>query len=439
MSRKSLVIIRSEFVRRVTSKMFVLTTLLAPALFMGFMAITIWISVSSIEDSIFSSDQRSHRIAIVDDTGTLGTQIIAEYSGAHTLVQTDLTSAPAEVLAGNLDGYVYLPEGVLSGAADPVLHAIDEHEFQLQIELQDLIDQSLKNNLLSQQKVDPEIRKLLSRSVRLGTEIIASEASADEDPESEEGYFLIAGVLSMIMYIAMIFYGTLIFYGTMEERTTRVVELIVSSVRPFELLLGKILGIGLVGLVQMAVWIMMVIGGLVLVGPVMSLILDPGIVDLFEQANDQELLSAASISLPGISVELFIWFLFYFLGGYLLYGGLFAIVGTMIDSPQESQTLMLPLMMPMIISLVCVSPIMMNPQSSLAVAVSLIPFTSPVPMIVRIAVGEVPLWQLILSAGLLIAAFWGSIWFSARIYRASILMYGKKVSLKRILTFCYSG
>lgn len=439
MSRKSLVVMQNEFMRRVTSKTFILTTLLGPAILIGFVVITIMISISAVEDSFdeYSSEENtSLRIAVVDETGVLNARILSQDTGDHALVTADLNAAHEGVLDGLFDAYVRIPPEVISGTRQPTLYSQEGSGRGVRGTLGGIIERALEDHLLADRKVSADVRSILDRVVWLDMVRLTDEG---EEAGAPEGFVIIGGALGMIMYMTMLIYGSLILYGTLEERTTRVVEIIVSSVRPFDLLMGKVLGIGLIGFVQIAVWMLMFLGAMILAGPIVGLFIDPAIYDLPAAATSQEILAATNISLPQISVGLLVWFILYFIGGYLLYGGLFATVGTLVDSPQESQSLMVPLLMPMIISIFFLSPVMMNPDSGLALGLSLFPLTSPVPMIVRMSVMDVPFWQLLLSYGLLVLSFIGSIWVSARIYRASILMYGKKPSLRVIASYLRNG
>ena len=426
--------------RRVTSKTFILTTLLGPVLLGGFIAVMVMISVSTIEDSLDESfSTESLQIGIVDETGVLGTRIMDQGAGENTIVLIAPDSVEDAMINGEIDAYVQIPSDIITANAQPVLHSRDGGRYGVRLVLSETIERSLKDFLLAQNNVAPDVRAILDRSVWVESLAYDEEREVREEAESDDAYFILGGILGMFMYMGILIYGTLILYGAMEERTTRVVEVIVSSVRPFDLLMGKVLGIGLVGFVQMATWAVMLVGVTILAAPLIELFIDPVMYDLPANASTQELMAAADIPIPGISPAILIWFLLYFVGGYLLYGGLFAAVGTMVDSPQESQTLLLPLMMPIIISIMFMSTVIVDPDGSLAVGLSLFPLTSQVPMIVRIAIGGVPLWQILLSYGLLLGSFLASIWVSARIYRASLLMYGKKPSLKTVIGYLRTG
>lgn len=440
MSHKILVVTQSEFMRRVTSKSFILTTLLGPVLLVVFIAVMVFISISTIEDSLdesFSTEPR--RIAIVDETGVLETRIMDQGAGENTIMLIVPHSLEDAISNGEIDAYVHIPSEIITSNVQPVLHTMGGDRYGVHVTLSGIIERSLKDYLLAQNNIAPDVRAILDRSVWVETLAIDEEREMREEIGSDDGYFILGGILGMLMYMGILIYGTLILYGSMEERTTRVVEVIVSSVRPFELLMGKVLGIGLVGFAQMATWTVMLIGATILAAPLTELFIDPAMYDLPENASTQDLMAAADIPTPSISPAILIWFLLYFVGGYLLYGGLFAAVGTMVDSPQESQTLLLPLMMPIVISIMFMGMVIVSPHSSLAVGLSLFPLTSPVPMIVRIAIGGVPLWQIMLSYGLLLGSFLTSIWVSARIYRASLLMYGKKPSLKTVIGYLRTG
>ncbi|MCY4159572.1 MAG: ABC transporter permease [Bacteroidetes bacterium] len=437
MTRKSLVIMRGEFMRRATSKTFILTTLLAPVLLIGFFAIIGFAATYMIEDipgERAELDDVPRRVAIVDETDVLGDRIMNQDVGRYVFVKSEDNSAHDDVLSGALDAYVHISDESISGVSQPVLYVRRGGRLVDQEELAGIIEKSLQDHLLSQHNmtISAEVRAILDRSVWLDTVRLSNP---EEEDRSSYSYAVLGGVLGMIMYMALIIYGSLIMYGTIEERTTRVVEVIISSVSPFDLLMGKVLGVGLVGLVQMTIWIMMMFGGLILAGPIIGMLMDPGMYDLSTTVNNQDILSVANISLPHISGALVIWYILYFIAGYLFYGGLFATVGALVDSPEEAQTLLLPLITPLIIQVIFLSPIILNPDSGIALGLSLFPMTSPVPMTLRLAVGDVPIWQLLLSYGLLVFSFLGSIWISARIYRANILTYGKKASLKKIFGY----
>jgi len=230
------------------------------------------------------------------------------------------------------------------------------------------------------------------------------------------------------MFIFM--YGTMVMRGVIEEKTSRIVEIIISSVKPFQLMMGKILGVSLVGLTQFILWITLTI--------ILSTIAEFTILDSSNIANDintaekSMILTEIKNITGGINLlQIFFAFIFYFLAGYLMYSSLFAAVGSAVDAEADTQQFILPITIPLIISFIIIQPIMENPDGSLAFWMSIIPLTSPVIMMVRIPFG-VENWELLLSIGVLITSFLASTWLAGRIYRTGILMYGKKASYKEL-------
>ena len=244
---------------------------------------------------------------------------------------------------------------------------------------------------------------------------------------------------AILIYFFIFMYGVQIMRGVIEEKTSRIVEIIISSVKPFQLMMGKIVGIALVGLTQFLLW--SILTGVIYVVVMSVLGIDPSTVS---QANEM----MEGVDVPGISdnqlvssineikslplLQIFISFIFYFLGGYLLYGALLAAVGSAVDSEADTQQFMLPITMPLIFSFVVAQTVMENPDGTMAFWLSIIPFTSPVIMMVRIPFGGVETWELLLSMVLLVLGFLGTTWVAAKIYRTGILMYGKKVTYKEL-------
>ena len=419
------IILKSEFMRRVRSKGFILTTLLGPAAMIGFMVVIGFVTVKAM-----TGDTRT--IAVIDDTGVLLERLLEEENGQHMLVAAEapVDSVRQAVLRGDFDGYLELPTDLLSGEGRPTYYALDGGGFNLENWLENRIEHALEEHRMSEKNVDPEVLEILKTHVSLNN---VKLTETGEEAGNTEFYSILGFIMGFLIYIAMLIYGSVVMYGVIEEKTTRVVEVIVSSVRPFHLLMGKVLGIGAMGLVQMVSWAALMVAGMAFAGPIVSLFLDPAALNLPDAASQQEVLAAADITLPSLSIDVFVWFVLFFLAGYLLYAGLFAAVGAMVEQQQDTQGLVLPVMMPIILSIVFIQPVLESPHSPLAVVLSLIPLTSPIPMVVRLAVTEIPFWEVLLSFTLLLGGFIGTIWISSRIYRVGILMYGKKASFKDLV------
>jgi ABC-2 type transport system permease protein len=255
---------------------------------------------------------------------------------------------------------------------------------------------------------------------------------------------MIGFVTSFLIYIVLFIYGTMVMRGVMEEKVSRIAEVIVSSVKPFQLMMGKIIGIGAVGLLQFLIWITLVLVFQVFISPLLqgtdpaTVGAIPGAPGAMAQASQTGVLATITAVFSQINVPLILGcFLFYFLGGYLLYSALFAAVGSAVnEDPQDAQSLILPITMPIIFGIVIMTKTVGNPTSGLAVFGSLFPLTSPIVMMARVAHGipnGVTAWELILSMVLLIAGFVCTTWLASKIYRTGILLYGKKPTWKEMM------
>lgn len=430
LNRKTLIIVKSEFMRRVTSKKFIILTLLGPLLFVVFMSSVVLIGATTL-------DGDSRTIALVDETGVLSDRVQALWTSRHTLVEADAGTVRQDVMDGRYDGYVLLPAAMIDDPSiRPQYFAGEGGGMSIEGMLERRVERALEDYLLARQNVSPTVREILDRSVNVEAVRLSSEG---EEAGSTMSYSAIGFMMGMLMYIAMLIYGTVVMYGAIEEKSTRVVEVMVSSVRPLDLLMGKVLGIGGMGVLQMFIWALMIFAVLTFSGTVASFFMDPAALDASTTASSDDLLSAAGISMPSLSPVFFLWFVLYFLGGYLLYSGLFAAVGILVESPQDAQSLMIPVILPIVLSIMFIGPVNDSPHSTLSVVLSMVPLTSPVAMSVRMAVTNLPWWEILLSFSLLFGGFLGSMLLSSKIYRIGLLMYGKKVTLADVVRwFRYS-
>lgn len=335
---------------------------------------------------------------------------------------------------------LYIPSIDLTDASKT---RYDEFEFYSKTNLGINVEQSFERQLrkvledikLDQSGLDPDVLNSLKASVDLDTFNLSETGEAKE---SNSGLSLAVGyIFGFLIYMFIFVYGSQIMQSVLDEKTSRIVEVIVSSVRPFQLMMGKVLGVGSVGFTQLLIWVLLVFTlttvGFNMVGvpaDAMAGNLPPEataeLTDAQEMAmNVQGMLDSLPIG------QIVVSFLFYFLGAYFLYGALYAAVGSAVDSLQDAQQFMFPIIIPLIVSIVALNIVIQDPDSSLAFWLSMIPFTSPVVMMGRIPFG-VPLWELALSMTLLVAGFVGMIWVAGRIYRVGILMYGVKVNWKTL-------
>lgn len=424
---KIFIVGRNEFMTRIKTRAFVLTTLLGPLAFVAFVAIVGFISVKALT----GGDQRT--VAVVDETGVLFDRLSLESDDQAAFVRADMPvdSVRARVLDETFSGFLSIPAGIVTGSGEVTFTMAEGGAGSIfQRSLERTVEQVVEDVRLEQANVSPEIQEILSGRVQVRTVVLTQEGDA---AGNAEGYAVVGFIMGFLIYIAMLVYGSVVMRGVIAEKTSRVVEIIVSSVRPFELLMGKVLGIGAMGLVQMVVWALLIMAGTMGAGFIVALFVDPASLNLPATASQEEVLAAANFNPPQLGPEVFIWFVLFFLMGYLLYASLFAAIGSAVEQESDAQGFMLPVMMPIILSIVFIQPVIEAPNSALAIWISMIPFFSPIPMVVRVAVTDVPFWQVGGSFLLLFLTFLGAVWVSARIYRVGILMYGKKPRLADLI------
>ena len=290
------------------------------------------------------------------------------------------------------------------------------------------LEQLIEHEKLKLLGIDLQILEDASTEINITTKIISEDGNtSNSQAEASMGIGFISGIL---IYMFIFMYGTMVMRGVIEEKTSRIVEVIISSVKPFQLMMGKILGVALVGLTQFVLWILLTI----IISTVAELaFLDANVMATEMNSSDKSVILAQVAELTGgiNLLQIFLAFIFYFLAGYLMYSALFAAVGSAVDAEADTQQFVLPITIPLILSFVLITPIMENPDGTLAFWMSMIPFTSPVIMMVRLPFG-VANWELALSIGILIASFIATTWLAGRIYRTGILMYGKKATYREI-------
>ncbi len=295
-------------------------------------------------------------------------------------------------------------------------------------EIKRQIEHILKLNNLRSVGIDNETLKSAEQKINLETKIINKEGeSTNSHSEVSTGIGFLGGIL---IYMFIFMYGTMVMRGVIEEKTSRIVEVMISSLRPFQLMMGKIIGVALVGLTQFLLWIIFTVALSALAELVL---LNEAFLATSSAENQSIIITQIKSFTSGINlIQIFLSFLFYFIAGYLMYSSLFAAVGSAVDAEADTQQFILPVTLPLILSFILIQPIMDNPEGSLAFWLSIIPFTSPVIMMVRLPFG-VENWEIILSMTILISTFIITTWLAGKIYRIGILMYGKKANIRELL------
>lgn len=421
---KTAIIARSEYLRRVKSKMFLVSTFLAPVMLLALFGV-------SVAVALLTQEGEAREVAILDETGVLGERLAASLPENYTATveAAPLDSLRARVERGALDGYFVLPAGLLTGDAGAAFYSSGGGGFSSQIRLESAVGDVVRRARLEAAGAPPDLLDAAE------SEVPVRMVAFTDEGEAADATWLYAGlgyVMGFVIYIAMFVYGAMVMRGVIEEKTNRIVEIVASSARPFELMMGKVLGIGAVGLTQFVLWIVLALAGLAVFGAVLGGMVDPASLAGADAAAGAEELpfDPSLLSLSSVPFSLVVYFLLFFLGGYLLYGSLFAAIGSAVEQESDAQSLQMPILIPVILPALFLPFIADNPDAPASVILSLVPFFSPILMVVRAAATDVPFWQMALSLALLALAFVGTIWLASRIYRVGILMYGKKATFR---------
>lgn len=425
-------IFQREFLNRVQKKSFLIATIVIPLIFPAIIAVMIYIFVKQEEGA------EKIRIEVLDKSGKIKLESGDRYefikvTGELEQVKEDFKKSKDFGILHIVPFELSKPEGMtLYTKENPSIRRIEDLERMLETQVHDL--------KLEQFNIDKETLKSLKTSVDISSIPLKDDG---EEKESNTGMLYVLGfILGLLIYIFVLVYGMQIMLGVIEEKTSKVVEVILSSVRPFQLMLGKILGIAAVGLLQFTIWVILVSVlssfTLSMFGMKMpqqqameqvqkEMAKDPETADAMKNNKMTKIMNSINeIPIGSIVFN----FAFYFLGGYLLYGSLFAAVGAAVDSQQEAQQFNLPIMLPLIIGYIALFLfILPDPHSTASFWFSIIPFTSPIAMVGRLAF-DPPLWELILSQVLLVGGFLFTTWIASRIYRVGILMHGTKVNYR---------
>jgi ABC-2 type transport system permease protein len=416
---KLLLIIKREYLSKVRKKSFIIMTLLTPLFMIGIFVVPTLLA--------YNNDEKS-TVAIVNQSNFNELELVSTNSIDYKALKQINFEENKSALIDTYDFLIVIPNVDSLAELENSIKVYSENQMSLSIKLniENQIDKQLTNLYLIKNGIDLEKIKDSESNTKLQTFVVDEDGeNTAGNSEASFGTGLMGGFL---IYIFIFMYGTMVMRSVIEEKTNRIVEIIISSVKPFELMLGKIISVALVGLSQFALWIILGLLFLLIANGFLSTEID--IANLSESGN--ALPSELSGSLTSLPIKsLLITFLIYFLGGYLLYGSLFAAIGSASDQETDSQQFIVPITIPLILSFILVQVVIDNPHSGMAYWLSMIPFTSPIIMIARIPFG-VPIHELILSITLLILGFLFTTWLAAKIYRVGILMYGKKISYKEL-------
>lgn len=432
-------IITREYLTRVKKKSFIVMTILGPILFAAMMIVPAWLA--SMEDTDVKN------IAVIDESGIF----IDKITDTDYIKFEYLENKSIETIKNNfseLDYYAVLQILPSIAYEESAVHLYSKKQPSLTVKshISNSMEKELRNKKLRANGIDEEVLRSIKSDVSIRT--IQWTDDGEEKESSTEVAAIVGYASGFLIYFFIFMFGAQVMRGVIEEKTNRIVEIIISSAKPFQLMMGKIVGIALVGLTQFILWIALtfiIITGVKTVffpelgtqnaqEVVVQNLLDEQAIAQAETLQPQNLDKFSTILNAAKSIDygvMFGSFIFFFLGGYLLYGSLFAAIGAAVDNETDTQQFMLPITIPLVLGIVVMMNAVQNPESPIAFWFSIIPLTSPIVMMVRIPFG-VPYWELSLSMGLLILTFIGSTWLAGKIYRTGILMYGKKVNYKEL-------
>lgn len=437
---KILLIIQREYLSRVKKKSFIIMTFLTPLLIAGIYGLIGYFTYKGISDT-------HDKVAVVSTNTVLTAKLSSDKNITYEYVNKSLDEMKKSMKAQDFDYVLYIPNFSLKSPDSIQLFGNKQAGLSLNRRISGDIEELIRNQKLQESGIAQSDLDALKTSVNITTKKIAE--TGEEQDSSAGASTIIAFVAGILMFMFIMLYGIQVMRGVIEEKTSRIIEVMISSVKPFQLMMGKIIGIALVGLTQFILWIVLTFAISTIAVSVFidkdnikqaveSTQVNAGTHELGKDAAAASAIQGPMVdiqkSLAGLDISKIVTvFIFFFIGGYLFYSALYAAIGSAVDNETETQQFMMPVMMPLLLGYaLSLSVVTNDPYGSIAFWLSMIPFTSPIAMVVRLPYG-VPNWELALSMGILVIGFIATVWMAGRIYRVGILMYGKKVTFKEMI------
>ncbi|MBW3468785.1 ABC transporter permease [Arthrospiribacter ruber] len=422
-------VIKREYLSRVQKKSFLLATLLTPLIFPAIMGIFLWIALDESQGSALRI------IEVVDENNMFFIESSEQYAFSYS--DTDLEEGKNLVRSGERFGFLYIPKIELSNPKGIIYYGDRNPSMSFISHLESNLKRRIEEQRLFESGIDPEV--IAAYRTRISIQSITLDNSGEEKFSDATVNYAIGFFTGILIYIFIFVYGNQIMHGVIEEKSSRIVEILVSSIKPFQLMMGKIIGIGAVGLTQFLIWIVLISSISILVMGYFGMqmpqqqAMELANPELLNSINETpELFNILKVIKEINFVKIALTFIFYFIGGYLLYGAFFAAIGAAVDAPSEAQQFMLPITIPLLIAYMGLFVFVLNdPSSNVSFWLSVVPFTSPIAMMGRASYG-IPFWDLALSMSLLIFGFLFSTWIAGKIYRIGILVHGTKVNYKTL-------
>lgn len=415
-------IIKREFIAKVRNKSFIVMTFLSPLLFVAIALLVGYLSTLKSDPKI---------IGIHDESGLFVNEFKddAEYHFSD-MTPIDLKVIKDSIVAENLEGLIYIPKIADNNELQSKIQYISNESPGMSFvnQIEETIAAKITQSNLKNANLDAKAIEAANAKVSINLE----KATGGESVRGlNEIKVIIGGLFGYLIMMFIIIYGNMVMRSVIEEKTSRIVEIIISSVKPFQLMMGKIIGTSLAGILQFLIWAVIGLALMFAAQAFFGANVSPGMpAGAVEQGTVATYVSEL-MNLPIATI--LISFIVYFIGGYFLYSSFYAAIGAAVDNETDSQQFLMPIIMPLILGVyIGFFTVMNDPHGTVAVVFSMIPLTSPIVMLMRIPFG-VPIWQIVLSVTILFGTFLGVVWFAAKIYRVGILMYGKKPTYKEMI------
>ena len=429
------IIIAREVNERVRKKSFIITTILMPLLMIGLMAAPTLMM-------LFAKGEHKE-VVVLDQSGVIAPHLSGDEELSFTARECSLDEARADEA---IFGVLWIGQDIVDNPANVKLYTNSSSSMSLEGNISSQMERIIEQERLRRYDIEnlEQIIQDVKTQVMLTTyrNDLTAEGK-DEEATSSGVSYMLGLVLGMMLYVFLMIYGSMVMTSVIEEKGSRVLDVLVSSVKPFELMMGKILGVASVAVTQVAIWAVLVCGLSAAVLPtlmpedMMQTVeaVQAGTMTSAEAGVDSDILSAVALATdPGRLVMMFVWLVLFMVGGFLFYSAMFAAVGSAVDSIQDASQLQTPITVPIILAMILAMSVFNDPNSSLAFWGSVVPFTSPVVMMARIPFG-IPAWQILLSLVVLYISVGGMAWVAGKIYRVGVFMHGKKPTLKELLSW----
>ena len=432
-------IIQREYLTRVRKRSFIIMTILGPLLMAGVAIVPVWLA---------SANETIRSVLVLDETGVVESQLNSNPSIQFSYIRSSIEEAKKRLANPDVYALVYIPKGqddnLIVTQRSIKLYSREQVSLNVKIYIENQIEKQFERAMLKANGVDKDLVASIEKTIQVTIQNVPLEQDGNKDVSNDvEVSTVLGAVAGGLIYFFIFLFGSQVMRGVIEEKTNRIVEVIISSVKPFQLMMGKIIGIALVGLTQFLLWVILTAGlytaflntvvkekySAEKIEMLMKKSPDGTAVDDIDQMIENQMMVER---INSINWALIIpCFIFYFLGGYLLYGAMFAAVGGAVDNDSDTQQFVLPITIPLIFSFIMAQTVLNDPTGVMARWLSIIPLTSPIVMMVRLPF-QVPVWELVLSMVMLVLGFILTTWLAGKIYRTGILMYGKRVTWKEM-------